>query len=786
MPFIIVLVLTSFSSRLVNAELSLASPFTDNAILQQAMPIPVWGKADPKTVISVKFAGQEKSSKADADGRWKVTLDPLKASFDSRKLTVTSSADEKLVIKNVLVGEVWICSGQSNMQFGHRQLKGFTDKMPRIKNIRVFTVQQMVSMTEQERCEGQWEERYPDSAVALSFGYFLEKAAEVPVGIVQTCWGSSSIEGWMPRDISAELPHFRKQMEAFDADEEKLARINGLLNKGKPWVRKDDIFLRTQPNILYNAMMKPLIPMACRGIAWYQGEANEKGFEQMAQYGKTLPAWVKRYRAGWGRDDLHFLVVMLPGYAKGIKDQATRPDVRSRAWIRESQLKVLDLPHTSVANTIDLGHLTNNHPIDKLPVGKRLALLAARDVLKKQVEASGPVLQKTESKDDRIIVRFDHATGLKTRDGKAPTGFWLTDDSEKWFEAKAEIDGETVVLTSSDLPKPRFVRYAFAGKPQVNLVNVAGLPAYPFRTDNETPEQSQSETQRKTGQPDASQLNCFGFSGDDHSGLQNWLRFKPKRTFLLSAHRGGAQPGFPENCIATFEHSLAHGSTMLEIDPRLTRDGTIVLHHDKTLDRTTSGTGRLSDRTLAELQKLTLTDLNGEPTTHRMPTLQQTIDWARNKTVLVVDQKDVPLEQRIAAISDNKAEGFVMLIIGNLKQAKQVHQSNSKIKMEIMVPDLKRVKAIDESGIPWSNLVAFIGHQPPYDRELIKAIHARGAMCMAGTSRNLDLKLLKPATSKPTQSSETIAEEYQDLLDLGIDILETDLPNQVREVLRSK
>ena len=292
------------------------------------------------------------------------------------------------------------------------------------------------------------------------------------------------------------------------------------------------------------------------------------------------------------------------------------------------------------------------------------------------------------------------------------------------------------------------------------------------------------------GRGENGESNCFGFSGNAPSGLQKWLRFDPQRSYVLSAHRGGAQTGFPENCIATFEHSLAHGSTMLEVDPRLTKDGAIVLHHDKTLDRTTSGTGLLSGQTLAELQQLTLTDLNGEPTSHKMPTLQQAIDWARNKTILVVDQKDVPLDQRIAAITDNNAEGFVMLIIGNLKQAQQVHASNPKIAMEVMVPDLKRVKAIDESNLPWRSLIAFVGHQPPYDPALIKAIHDRGAMCMAGTSRNLDLKLikavpLKPSDSAPSQSTESLAERYQNLLDLGIDIVETDLPNQVHNLLRS-
>lgn len=275
-----------------------------------------------------------------------------------------------------------------------------------------------------------------------------------------------------------------------------------------------------------------------------------------------------------------------------------------------------------------------------------------------------------------------------------------------------------------------------------------------------------------------SAVNCFGFSVENDDGLQHFLRYKPNRSYALSAHRGGAQLGFPENCIATFENTLKHGCAMLEIDPRLTKDGAIVLHHDQTLHRTTSGTGRLRDRTLAELQELTLLDLDGNTSEFKMPTLKQAIDWARDKTILVIDQKDVPLDQRIAAISDNNAEGFVMLIISSLKHAEQVHKANPKIMMEIMVPDLKRVSEIDKSGLPWRNLIAFVGHQPPRDPDLIKAIHQRGAMCMAGTSRHLDREL-----ANHTSGDKSI-KGYQNLLDFGIDVLETDLPIQVHKLLQ--
>ena len=486
--FLMALVFASLIPGVVTAQLTVASMFTDNAVLQQAMPVPVWGTAKPGAEVTVKFSGQQKSTTANPDGGWKVELDPLTASFDPKPLTIdSSSAKKQLVFKNVLVGEVWICSGQSNMQMGFGQIPNIKALIPSVKNIRKFTVKQTVAFTEQRTLEGQWKVQHPDSAVAFAFAYHLEQAAGVPVGIVQTCWGSSSIEGWMPRDMTAELPHFQKQMQAFDADQEKRSRIESILNGKKPWGRKNDIFLRTQQNIIYNAMMHPLAPMACRGIVWYQGEANAKPIKPMLQYGLTLPAWIKRYRKEWGRDDLHFMVVMLPGFAKGLKDRAARPDQRSWAWMRESQLKALDLSHTSVANTIDLGHPTNIHPTDKLPIGKRLARLAAHETLGKEIEPRGPVLKEVKSKGRELVVHFGHATGLKTKDGEPPTGFWVANDAKKWVKAEARIDGETVVLKAAELARPQFVRYAFAGKPKVNLVNKNGLPAYPFRTDNFKP-----------------------------------------------------------------------------------------------------------------------------------------------------------------------------------------------------------------------------------------------------------------------------------------------------------
>lgn len=483
--FLVLSVFLNAAAAPLFAALEVASPFTDHMVLQRGLPVPVWGKADPGAEVRVSFQSQVKNAVADAQGKWRVDLEPMDASFEPASLAVESGGERAITLKDVLVGEVWICSGQSNMQLSVAAVPEIKALIPKLKNIRSFMVEHTVAFTEQDRCGGEWAVNYPNSAVAFAFAHFLEQTADAPIGIILTSWGSSSIEGWMPRDMTEKLPHFKAIMETFDADAKARERIESILSKPGKRSRPDDIFLRTQPNILFNAMMKPLAPYACRGLVWYQGEANSETLKDMRQYGETLPLWVERYREEWGNEAMHFLVVMLPGYGKVSRNiiDPEDPSIISWSWIREAQMNVLKLANTGIANTIDLGELANIHPKDKLPVGQRLALLAARDTLGQDVEAQGPVKSKVEVKGDSIVVHFEHATGLKTKDGAAPAAFWLADDSGKWVRAEAQIEGETVVLKSAELAKPLYVRYAFSGKPEVNLVNGADLPAYPFRTD---------------------------------------------------------------------------------------------------------------------------------------------------------------------------------------------------------------------------------------------------------------------------------------------------------------
>jgi sialate O-acetylesterase len=211
----------------------------------------------------------------------------------------------------------------------------------------------------------------------------------------------------------------------------------------------------------------------------------------MLQYGESLPMWCGRLRKQWGNDDFHLLAVMLPRYgrvhASGPSKGTAAPDAHSWAWFREAQLRLLDLPHTGVANTIDLGDIKNIHPKDKAPIGKRLALLAARDVNGLDIVAEGPTFAKATVEGKTIRIELAHARGLKTTDGKAPSEFWIAGKDRKWHRAEARIDGEAVILQSPAVPAPAVARYAFAAFPKPNLLNAANLPAVPFRTDEDKP-----------------------------------------------------------------------------------------------------------------------------------------------------------------------------------------------------------------------------------------------------------------------------------------------------------
>jgi sialate O-acetylesterase len=485
-------------------QLAVADIFQDHMVLQRELPVNVWGKAQADAKISLTFAKQTKTTQADNNGDWQLTLSPLTASFIPETMSITSSkSQKKVVLKDILVGEVWICSGQSNMQMLINSVRETKALRTTAKNIRSFYVPNTVALKEQESVGGSWEVKPPNSAVAFGFAYNLEKKLNVPVGVILSSWGSSSLEAWMPRDMTKTLPYFSTVMDEFDHDEKRLSRLRSILSGPRPWPKRDDVYLRRQPNILYNAMIKPIAPFTSRGLVWYQGERNAKTMHGLQakpwfnmtsgiiKYKPALQAWIKRYRQEWHNNEMEFMVVMLPRYGQMLDTTPTEdvehPSAHSWAWMRESQIGATALDNVEIINTIDLGHVKNIHPKDKYPIGQRLALVAAEKRLKENTITQGPILNKTIVSANKISVHFQNNQGLTTTNDQAPSAFWLADENKNWQPAKAQIVNNTIELTSRTIKKPLYVRYAFAAFPQVNLINSSGLPAQPFRTDSFKP-----------------------------------------------------------------------------------------------------------------------------------------------------------------------------------------------------------------------------------------------------------------------------------------------------------
>ncbi len=263
-------------------------------------------------------------------------------------------------------------------------------------------------------------------------------------------------------------------------------------------------------------------------------------------------------------------------------------------------------------------------------------------------------------------------------------------------------------------------------------------------------------------------------------GLRALFNYTGDPLPLVSAHRGGTGKGLPENCIATFEHTLQCTYAMMEVDPRYTKDGVIVLHHDATLERTTNGKGRLADFTLTELKQLRLRDSQGHLTEYSIPTLDESLQWARGKTILVLDQKSVPVEARVRKIEEHRAEAYAMLIVYSLKDAKRCHAMNPDIMMEVMVTDRAKFDAFDTCGVPWSHVIAFVGHSPPRDPGLCDMIHAKGTLCLAGSSRHIDRQFLRQDAE-----IESLRPAYTSLLGMGVDLIEADIPRELGQLLYS-
>ncbi|WP_367873269.1 sialate O-acetylesterase [Luteolibacter sp. Populi] len=490
------------------AEVRLPKVFTDGAVLQRDRPVPVWGRATPGKKVTVKFAGQEKTAEVKPDSTWSVQLDPLPASAEPRSLAVAEEGGNQLEFKDVLVGEVWLASGQSNMEWtvgGARQEDQDLANSGPIPLLRLLNVPKKVSAYRLDDFEGAWQPCTPDtargfSAVAYFFGRRLTEELGIPVGLIHSSWGGSRIEPWFAdegfegiEDLQ-DMREFRRARTPGSPKYDEAMRRH--LAATRTWVDSAERAMNEKkpvpaqppsPPVLpvgsnqalgtYQAMIHPLVPYALRGFLWYQGESNV-GEELL--YTLKMEALIKGWRKQFNAPDAPFYFVQLAPYNYGDNRQGALQGL----WI--AQQEALKIPNTGMAVTMDIGNPADIHPRNKSEVGRRLSLWALADTYgKADIVKSGPLFESYEVAGDAIKVRFKSTpTGLATRDQQAPALFEVAGPDWNFKPATAEISGNdpVILLKSAEVPQPTMARFAWSQTAQPNLMNHEGLPAAAFHT----------------------------------------------------------------------------------------------------------------------------------------------------------------------------------------------------------------------------------------------------------------------------------------------------------------
>jgi sialate O-acetylesterase len=491
-------------AALAPAQVKPSPLFSDHMVLQSGMAVPIWGTADPAEKVTIKFNGQTRSAVADTGGKWTVQLTKLKAGGPFEMTIAGNKAGEApITVKDVLVGEVWLGSGQSNMQFyvskngpGHAPY-GLLDEEKEIAaanypQLRMFTVKNATAYTPQTDLAGEWQVCTPQtvanfSAVGYLFGRDLNQALKLPIGIVLSAFGASTAEAWIPRDALAADPLLKPMLDKLDAREDYFKAHPGANDADAPSGPKtinarpgaagplrDPAHDQHQPTVLFNAMINPILPYAIRGTIWYQGESITGGTNGLLLYGHVMDTLVTQWRKLWGEGNFPFYVVQLPG----------QQNVSNNPLVREQQAKILALPNTGMAVVLDTSEAKNVHPHNKEPLGDRLSKIALANVYGQKIEYSGPVYASMKVEGSAIRIRFTHAAGLTAKGGLL-NWFQIAGADQRFVFADAKIDGDSVIVSSANVPAPVAVRYAWDNFPDTaNLFNGAGLQAAPFRTDN--------------------------------------------------------------------------------------------------------------------------------------------------------------------------------------------------------------------------------------------------------------------------------------------------------------
>ena len=496
---VLVIGLLTDASERVQAEVKLPNVIGSNMVLQRDRELPIWGQADPGEKVTVTIAGQSVSGEADAKGLWSVKLAKLQAEGPH---DMTVKGKNEITLTNILVGEVWLGSGQSNMQWSVQQSVNGAEEIKTATSpkMRLFLVPLVPSGTPTADVNARWVECSPEtipgfSAVLYFFGREIQQQVKVPVGLIATSWGGTKIEPWIPPAGYAAVPELKSELEGLNST---LKTYNQQLKTAIPalkdWVAKAETAYAAGRNVppiplvpnhplnssgaatgLYNGMIHGVVPFGMRGVLWYQGESNRG---QRMHYFDLKKGLISGWRQVWAQGDFPFLFVQLAPFNYG------NDPSHELAHIWEAQRATLQVPNTGMAVTTDISTLNDIHPPNKQEVGRRLALWALAQTYGQQdVIYSGPLYESMSDDLDGLAIKFKHGAGLKSRDGRPLSWFTIAGADKKFHPATAEINGDTVSVLSPNVSKPVAVRFGWNQLAEPNLVNRAGLPASPFRTD---------------------------------------------------------------------------------------------------------------------------------------------------------------------------------------------------------------------------------------------------------------------------------------------------------------
>jgi sialate O-acetylesterase len=505
------------SSQSLFAEVKLPAIIGDNMVLQRGVEVPLWGWADANEKVTAKLGDKSSDATAGPDGKWKLKLPAQEASDKPVEITVTGAAGKAITLKNILIGDVWVCSGQSNMEYGLGGADHGAEDTAAATNpmIRLFYLEKATSPAAPlEDCKGAWAVCSPQaagrfSAVGYHFGRELQEKMKIPIGLINSNWGGTPAESWasmqsleaepslvpMAKSVAGQVEAAKQAQAKYEQkvkeyeqavkdypEAVKKAKDDDKPEPNRPIAPKSPGGQGGNPNVastLYNGMIAPIVNFPITGAVWYQGESNVgRGYE----YRTLFPTMIKSWRTSWGNPDLRFYFVQIAPYNYNKNGDGVPC---AELWDAQS-FTMKTLPHTGMAVINDVGNVADIHPRNKRDPGHRLALWALYDTYgQKDLVHSGPIYKEAKIEGDKVRVSFDSVGGgLVTRDGKELNWFTVAGEDQKFVPAKAEVDGQTIVVHADGVTKPVAVRFAYHEAAEPNLMNKEGLPASPFRTDD--------------------------------------------------------------------------------------------------------------------------------------------------------------------------------------------------------------------------------------------------------------------------------------------------------------